>query len=107
MTSSSRAAADRTAVGRTALTNVRVFDGRELSQPRTVVIDGGVIRTDDSGAQVLDVAGAVLLPGLIDAHIHLHGRDTLEQLCSYGVTTGLDMGSGRPNCWLRFVACPD
>lgn len=96
MTSSSRAAADRIAVGRTALTNVRVFDGRELSQPRTVVIDGGVIGTDDSGAQVLDVAGAVLLPGLIDAHIHLHGRDTLEQLCSYGVTTGLDMGTWPP-----------
>ncbi|GAA2167007.1 amidohydrolase family protein [Actinomadura napierensis] len=35
----------------------------------------------------------MLLPGLIDAHIHLHDRDTLERLCSHGVTTGLDMAT--------------
>ena len=78
---------------KTALTGVRVFDGRQLSDPSTVVIDGERIGTDASGARVVDGRGAVLLPGLIDAHIHLHGRETLEQLCSWGVTTALDMAT--------------
>ena len=81
------------ATGRTALTGVRVFDGHRLSEPRTVVVDGEVIGTDPAGARIVDADGAVLLPGLIDAHIHLHGLDTLEQLCSWGVTTGLDMAT--------------
>jgi imidazolonepropionase-like amidohydrolase len=85
--------ATRPAAGRTALTGVRVFDGQRLTEPRTVVIDGAVIGSDPSGAREIDAAGAVLLPGLIDAHIHLHGRDTLQQLASRGVTTGLDMAT--------------
>ncbi|KAA2253843.1 amidohydrolase family protein [Solihabitans fulvus] len=79
--------------GRTALRDVRVFDGRELSPPRTVVIDGGVIGTDASGARVVEAGGAVLLPGLIDAHIHLYDRDSLRRLRDHGVTTGLDMAT--------------
>ena len=79
---------------RTALTGVRVFDGRQLSEPSTVVIDGPILGTDPTGAEVIDAAGAILLPGLIDAHIHLHDVETLRQLAAYGVTTGLDMG-----CW--------
>ncbi|MEU1624913.1 amidohydrolase family protein [Streptomyces sp. NPDC020096] len=78
---------------RTALTGVRVFDGNGLTEPRTVVIDGAVIGADPAGARIVDAAGAVLLPGLIDAHIHLHDRDTLRQLSAWGVTTGLDMAS--------------
>lgn len=81
---------------RTALTGVRVFDGRELSEPRTVVIDGAVIGTDPTGADVVDGRGAVLLPGLIDAHVHLQDRTTLDLLCSWGVTTALDMGTWPP-----------
>jgi hypothetical protein len=80
---------------------VRVFHGLRLTEPRTVVIDGAVIGSDSSGAREIDAAGAVLLPGLIDAHIHLHGRDTLRQLVSHGVTTGLDRPPGLANCWIR------
>ncbi|GJF33434.1 amidohydrolase [Kitasatospora sp. NE20-6] len=81
---------------RIALTDVRVFDGRRLSEPRTVVIDGAVIGTDPTGARTTDCGGAVLLPGLIDAHIHLGGRETLEKLTAHGVTTGLDMATWPP-----------
>ncbi|MEV5485628.1 MULTISPECIES: hypothetical protein [Streptomyces] len=35
----------------------------------------------------------MLLPGLIDAHVHLHGPDFLDQLAARGVTTGLDMAN--------------
>jgi len=38
----------------------------------------------------------VLLPGLIDAHVHLRDRSTLEQLASFGVTTALDMACAPP-----------
>jgi imidazolonepropionase-like amidohydrolase len=82
------------ATDRTALLNARVFDGQRLSEPRTVVIDGSVIGDDPSGALQVDVAGAALLPGLIDAHVHLHGLENLQALAAWGVTTGLDMA-----CW--------
>ncbi|MDR7277002.1 amidohydrolase family protein [Catenuloplanes atrovinosus] len=78
---------------RTALTNIRVFDGERLTEPRTVVVDGGLIGDDPTGAAPYDGGGAVLLPGLIDAHVHLHGRETLDRLAAHGVTTGLDMAS--------------
>ncbi|MGH8921897.1 MAG: amidohydrolase family protein, partial [Actinomycetes bacterium] len=86
----------RTASGKTALADVRVFDGHRLTEPRTVVIDGPVIGTDPAGAREVDAAGAVLLPGLIDAHVHLRGPETLDALARWGVTTGLDMA-----CWPR------
>jgi imidazolonepropionase-like amidohydrolase len=84
---------------RTAVTNVRVFDGRRLLPPGMVVIEAGVIEGRGSGAdgaQVIDGAGGVLLPGLIDAHVHLHDRRTLEQLAGFGVTTALDMACAPP-----------
>ena len=80
--------------GRTALRNVRVFDGFELSEPQTVVIDGGIIGNDAHGAREIDAAGCALLPGLIDSHVHLHSAEDLVTLASWGVTTGLDMA-----CW--------
>ncbi|MDT7800121.1 MAG: hypothetical protein QOI78_3554 [Actinomycetota bacterium] len=80
-------------MSRTALTNVRVFDGTGLTEPRTVVIDGDTIGDDPAGAETVDGGGRVLLPGLVDAHIHLHGRESLEQLARHGVTTGLDMAT--------------
>ncbi len=85
------------ATGKVALTNVRVFDGRTLSAPRTVVIDNGVIGISALGARTIDGGGATLLPGLIDAHVHLQDVGTLEQLTSYGVTTALDMACFPPS----------
>jgi imidazolonepropionase-like amidohydrolase len=79
--------------GKIALSNVRVFDGRQLRPAATVVISGGKIGTDPAGAQVIDGAGGVLLPGLIDAHVHLDGPGPLAELARYGVTTALDMAS--------------
>ena len=49
---------DRSGSNKTALTNVRVFDGRELRAPGTVVIDGGLIGTDAGRARVVEGTGA-------------------------------------------------
>jgi imidazolonepropionase-like amidohydrolase len=79
--------------GKIALTNVRMFDGSRLIPGSTVVIEAGLIGTDAAGGQVIDCRGGVLLPGLIDAHVHLDGPDRLAALAGYGVTTALDMAS--------------
>jgi imidazolonepropionase-like amidohydrolase len=79
-----------------ALTNVRVFDGERLLEPATVVIDGDRIGRDPAGAATVDGDGRVLLPGLIDCHIHLTDDATLSALARNGVTTGLDMGTWPP-----------
>ncbi|MFJ4438989.1 amidohydrolase family protein [Streptomyces sp. NPDC088923] len=79
-----------------ALTNVRVFDGTSLTSPRTVVIENGRIGLTALGARKIDGGGATLLPGLIDAHIHLQDISTLQRLASYGVTTALDMATFPP-----------
>ncbi|MGD0699402.1 MAG: hypothetical protein ABSA02_05910 [Trebonia sp.] len=83
-------------MGKIALTNVRVFDGERLLQPATVVIDGDRIGTDPAGATTVEGDGRVLLPGLIDCHIHLTDDATLPALARQGVTTGLDMGTWPP-----------
>lgn len=83
--------------GRVALTNVRVFDGNTLTTPRAVVIANGRIGGSSVGARQVDCGGAVLLPGLIDAHLHLQNLDTLRQLTAHGVTSALDMASFPPS----------
>ncbi|MFJ8861789.1 amidohydrolase family protein [Streptomyces sp. NPDC102451] len=93
-----------------ALTDVRVFDGDQVTAPRTVVVDNGRIGISALGARRIDCAGAVLLPGLIDSHIHLRDVNTLHQLAGSGVTTGLDMACFPPsvvNSLRRLSGLPD
>jgi imidazolonepropionase-like amidohydrolase len=74
--------------------NVRIFDGYRVTKAQTIVIDGEVIGSDSEGAdEVIDGEDGVLLPGLIDAHIHLHHEGHLRELAKFGVTTGLDMAA--------------
>ncbi len=91
---------------RTAVTNVRVFDGRQLQPLGTVVIEGGRIGAEGVADRVVDGAGGVLMPGLIDAHVHLHGRHTLEQLAGFGVTTAFDMACAPPELVNSLRAVP-
>ncbi|MET9224395.1 amidohydrolase family protein [Lentzea sp. NPDC003310] len=77
----------------TAIENVRVFDGSAVSGPRRVVF-GDLVLADGTADTVVDGTGHVLLPGLIDTHVHVvRGRADLEGLARWGVTTGLDMGA--------------
>lgn len=88
--------------------DVRVFDGeRVLDGSYDVATGNGVITAvepagtaarQDAGqdARITAGRGAMLLPGLIDAHVHLRGPADLEELARWGVTTALDMGSWPP-----------
>lgn len=77
---------------RTALNNVRVFDGNCINKPSSVYIDNGVIVSSLPNPDVVvDAKGGVLLPGLIDSHCHVTNMTHLEILSSYGVTTAMTM----------------
>jgi imidazolonepropionase-like amidohydrolase len=77
---------------RTVINNVRVFDGERVLDQRTVVIDDDHIGIDPAGARIVDGEGGTVLPGLIDAHVHVSTRAHLENALRWGVTTMLNMG---------------
>jgi imidazolonepropionase-like amidohydrolase len=89
-------------------TNVRIFDGREVvacTHLRVVhgridaIGDVGVARPGD---ELVDGSGATLLPGLIDAHVHLlPGSGRLA--ATFGVTTIIDQFS-KPEVFIPEVA---
>ena len=79
-----------------AVRRVRVFDGERLTGDDTVLVERGRIvsvgrgLSVPQGTAVVDGRGGVLLPGLIDSHVHVSsvfGSDALQ----FGVTTVLDM----------------
>jgi imidazolonepropionase-like amidohydrolase len=83
--------------------DVRLFDGENASERRSVLVVDGVISTIGGaelkiprGVAVIDGSGRTLLPGLIDAHVHLSQdlEADLRQAISLGVTTVLDMWNG-------------
>lgn len=86
----------RQASKKIALDNVRIFNGHEILKPSTVIIDGGFIGDDATGAEHIDGQGGVLLPGLIDAHCHPSNVTHLQELSRFGVTTGFVMASYSP-----------
>jgi imidazolonepropionase-like amidohydrolase len=84
-----------------AVVDVAVFDGGggPPVPGRTVVAAGGVIErvgpagrtVPPPGAVVVDGAGATLLPGFVDAHVHLDFYPPAQVLAG-GVTTVRDLG---------------
>jgi imidazolonepropionase-like amidohydrolase len=77
--------------------------GEGVQEHRTVVVTGDRIGTigaaDDvrvpEGVEVIDGSGRYLIPGLVDAHVHLMDRNDLPLLLSRGVTSVLNM-AGAP-----------
>lgn len=70
------------------ISNVYVFDGYSYStELSSVVINGGVIGTDDQDAIEIDGKNGTLLPGLFDSHNHPSSLDDLRNVSAYGVTT--------------------
>jgi imidazolonepropionase-like amidohydrolase len=81
--------------------DVRVFDGERVLQHRSVLIENGKITqiygraVTAPNAEIIEGEGRTLLPGLIDAHVHIpdHAEDAARQALVLGVTTQLDMFS--------------
>jgi imidazolonepropionase-like amidohydrolase len=80
----------------TTISGARVFDGNDALGVASVSVDDGVVTAvrpgADDGTGDVDGRGMTLLPGLIDAHVHLFDGN-LAQALLYGVTTELDMFS--------------
>jgi imidazolonepropionase-like amidohydrolase len=76
--------------------NARVFDGERVRERASVAVRNGTIVRMVNGdlkakaRQVIDGRGATLLPGLIDAHVHV-APDAQADALRFGVTTELDM----------------
>jgi imidazolonepropionase-like amidohydrolase len=74
-----------------------VFDGTRLRRSQDVLVKGGMIarlgRHLDvpPGITRVEGSGRTLLPGLIDAHVHVLKADDLRTALTFGVTTELDM----------------
>jgi imidazolonepropionase-like amidohydrolase len=71
-----------TVPGKTAFVNARIFDGRvnRLLERQTVFVEGERIaaiaeRAVPTDTAVIDCGGRVLMPGLIDAHVHAYAHD--------------------------------
>jgi imidazolonepropionase-like amidohydrolase len=114
-------------MGAILLRNARVFDGVNADCPggMEVLLEGGLIRDVSAkplnvkDAQVIDVGGRTLMPGLIDAHIHAYGSDLnvqkvdlagdpyrtayaarmLGHALDCGFTTVRDVGGGDWSLW--------
>ncbi len=78
--------------------DVRVFDGEAVLPRASVLVEGrriaavGPDLAVPPGAEVVDGAGATLLPGLLDAHAHVRGQGLVDEIM-FGVTTVLDMNT--------------
>jgi imidazolonepropionase-like amidohydrolase len=86
------------AQGTLVLTNANLIDGARgaFATNATVVIrdgkvteilDAGAAFSPPAGAQVIDVRGRYVLPGLIDAHTHISSLANAKRALESGVTT--------------------
>ena len=78
--------------------NVRLFDGERLHDHAVVTIEGETVAAVDTGTGLVETVdvdgrGGLLMPGLIDAHVHVTTPEDLQQLAAHGITTALDMAS--------------
>jgi len=79
---------------RTAIKNVRIFDGHHVIDATNIIVEGSTIAQVGGEVsacdEVIDATGLMLLPGLMDAHVHT-SEESLREALKFGVTTELEM----------------
>ncbi|PMD48238.1 hypothetical protein L207DRAFT_574917 [Hyaloscypha variabilis F] len=90
--------------GKTFIQNVRIFDGHVITPPTSLYIDGEVISkpfkiTPSTNVRYINAGNRIMIPGLIDAHIHIPDIEGQENITSWGVTTAMNMA-----CW-NYTLC--
>ncbi len=85
----------------TAYTGATVIDGvsNTAVSNATIVVRGGKIVdignvSTPAGATVVDLHGRYVMPGLIDAHVHISDFAAARRALTSGVTTARSMGTG-------------
>ena len=88
---------------RLLLKNAELLDANHIFAPMDVLLEGESILAvgkglDASGAEIVDLAGCTLMPGIIDAHVHVAVNDgelyddALRAWAQSGVTTVRELG---------------
>lgn len=72
-----------------------VFDGTELWEDAVVTIEEGVIGRDSTFSHDEVNHEYFLMPGLVDAHLHITTRNQMEQMVLNGVTTACDVAASQ------------
>lgn len=72
-----------------------VFDGNQIWENATIVIEDGVISEKSTFAHGETNQQYFLMPGLIDAHAHLTTRYQMELMVKNGVTTVCDVSASK------------
>jgi hypothetical protein len=77
---------------KTAISNVRVFDGSCFTPPKTIFTDDGIITSNEENVTPsINATGQILIPGLIDSHIHISSVQGLKNATSDATTTALNL----------------
>jgi hypothetical protein len=100
---------------RTAFVHVNVLpmDGEHVLEGQTVVVEGdriaqigpvGSVKIP-AGTQLVDGTGKYIIPGLVDAHVHLQSQTKFALYLANGVTTVFNL-DGRPAhlLWRKQIA---
>lgn len=103
----------------TAIVGAKLIDGTGVEPVENVTVlirgdrieaVGAVGEVDVSGAEVQDASGRILMPGLVDLHIHYGGGETglrqqFAMQLEFGVTTARSLGAdGEANVALMHAA---
>lgn len=75
------------------ITNVRLFDGKELSDKTSVFIKEDRFVEECDAEQVIDAKGAFMMPGLIDGHCHVTQMRNVRANLKHGVTGAMSIQS--------------
>jgi len=98
--------------------DIRVFDGEKILFPCTVILkDSKIIQVGQNiripeNAEIYSGEDLTLLPGLMDAHVHVFSRRDLKQEAMFGITTVLDMMTSQgfmqqTREWIKDQKIPD